>query len=72
MNFNIKDGMIEMQGFDIGNKILISDADEVTFSDCENGEYEKAKTIKVVMEVETLAEWLNDCDVLEELGLNVW
>lgn len=29
MNFNIKNGILEMQGFDIGNKILISDALEI-------------------------------------------
>ena len=33
MNYNIKNGILEMQGFDIGGKILISDACEVTFSD---------------------------------------
>ena len=51
MNYNIKNGILEMKGFDIGGKILISDACEVTFSDEENGEYEKAKEIKVIMEV---------------------
>lgn len=72
MNFNIKNGILEMQGFDIGNKILISDADEVTFSDREDGEYEKAKEIKVIIPVETLITWINEFDLLDELGINVW
>ena len=67
MNYNIKNGTLEMQGFDIGGEILISDACEVTFSDEENGEYKKAKEIKVFMEVETLRNWIEDYGLLNEI-----
>lgn len=67
MNYNIKNGILEMQGFDIGGKILISDACEVTFSNEETGEYEKAKEIKVFMEVETLRDWIKDYGLLDEI-----
>ena len=70
MNYNIKNGILEMQGFDIGGKILISDACEVTFSDEENGEYEKkSKRNKSFMEVETLRFWIKYYGLLDEIEL---
>ena len=54
MNYEIKNGLLKMQGFDIGNKILISDADEATFSNEENGTYTNAKEVEVIIEIETL------------------
>ena len=67
MKYDIKNGILKMQGFDIGNKILISDADEVSFSDKENGEYTKAKEIEVVMEIETLKAWVNEYGLLDDI-----
>lgn len=67
MKYDIKNGILEMQGFDIGGKILISDACEVTFSDEEYGAYEKAKKIKVIMEIETLKNWIEDYGLLDEI-----
>ena len=72
MKYDIKNGILEVQGFDVGGKILISDACEVTFSDEEYGTYEKAKEVKVIVEVETLRTWINEYDLLEEIGINVW
>lgn len=71
MDFEIKNGIVELPGFDIGNKILISDADQVTYE--ENGEQQDAKSIKVIIEIETLADFINEnCDELADLGINVW
>ena len=67
MKYDIENGIIEVQGFDIGGKILISDASEVTFSNKEDGVYEKAKEIKVVMEIETLRSWIEDYNLLDDI-----
>lgn len=69
MKYDIKNGLLIMQGFDIGGKILISDADEVTFSDEEYGTYEKAKEIKVIMEVETLKTWIEEYGLLDDIEI---
>ncbi|MGL5718072.1 MAG: hypothetical protein ACRCX2_34025 [Paraclostridium sp.] len=72
MNLEVKYGLIELPGFDIGGKVLISDADLVTF-DNDKGECIEAKSIKVVIEIEELADFINEnCDELSELGFNVW
>lgn len=69
MNYEIKNGLLKMQGFDIGNKILISDADEVTFSNEENGTYINAKEIEVIIEIETLKTWIEEYGLLDDIEI---
>lgn len=69
MNYEIKNGLLKMQGFDIGNKILISDADEVTFSNEENGTYTKAKEVEVIIEIETLKTWIEEYGLLDDIEI---
>lgn len=69
MNYEIKNGLLKMQGFDIGNKILISDADEVTFSNEENGTYTNAKEVEVIIEIETLKTWIEEYGLLDDIEI---
>lgn len=69
MNYEIKNGLLKMQGFDIGNKILISDADEVTFSNEENGTYTNAKEVEVIIEIETLKTWIEEYGLLDDIKI---
>lgn len=69
MNYEIKNELLKMQGFDIGNKILISDADEVTFSNEENGTYTKAKEVEVIIEIETLKTWIEEYGLLDDIEI---
>ena len=69
MNYEIKNGLLKMQGFDIGNKILISDADEVTFSNEENGTYTNAKEVEVIIEIETLKIWIEEYGLLDDIEI---
>nr|DAF37352.1 MAG TPA: hypothetical protein [Caudoviricetes sp.] len=69
MNYEIKNGLLKMQGFDIGNKILISDADEVTFSNEENGTYINAKEVEVIIEIETLKTWIEEYGLLDDIEI---
>lgn len=58
-----------MQGFDIGNKILISDADEVMFSNEENGTYTNAKEVEVIIDIETLKTWIEEYGLLDDIEI---
>ena len=69
MNYEIKNGLLKMQGFDIGNKILISDADEVTFSNEENGTYTNAKEVEAIIEIETLKTWIEEYGLLDDIEI---
>jgi hypothetical protein len=69
MNYEIKNGLLKMQGFDIGNKILISDADEVIFSNEENGTYTNAKEVEVIIEIETLKTWIEEYGLLDDIEI---
>lgn len=69
MNYEIKNGLLKMQGFDIGNKILISDADEVTFSNEENGTYTNAKEVEVIIKIETLKTWIEEYGLLDDIKI---
>ena len=69
MNYEIKNGLLKMQGFDIGNKILISDADEVTFSNEENGTYTNANEVEVIIEIETLKTWIEEYGLLDDIKI---
>lgn len=67
MIYDRENGILKMQGFDIGGQILISDACEITFSSKKDGPYEKAKEVKVIMEVETLKSWVEEHRLLDEI-----
>ena len=67
MNYKIESGYIEMQGFEIGNTILISGADEVTYSDSCTGKTKKAKQTKVILEVETFKTWIEEYGLLDDI-----
>lgn len=69
MNYEIKNGLLKMQGFDIGNKILISDADEVIFLNEENGTYTNAKEVEVIIEIETLKTWIEEYGLLDDIEI---
>ena len=69
MNYEIESGYIKMQGFEIGNKILISEADEVTYLNFDTGENEKSKQVEVVLEIETLKSWIEECGFLDDIRL---
>ena len=69
MNYEIKNGLLKMQGFDIGNKILISDEDEVTFSNEENVTYTNAKEVEVIIEIETLKTWIEEYGLLDDIEI---
>ena len=69
MNYEIKNGLLKMQGFDIGNKILISDADEVMFSNEENGTYTNAKEVEVIIDIETLKTWIEEYGLLDDIEI---
>ena len=69
MNYEIKNGFLKMQGFNIGNKILISDADEVIFSNEENGTYTNAKEVEVIIDIETLKTWIEEYGLLDDIEI---
>ena len=69
MKVDIENGLIEVSGFDIGGKILVSSADEVTVLNEETGEYEKTKSTKVVIQIEDLKSWIDDYGVLNEIDI---
>ena len=67
MNYDIVNGILEMSGFDIGGKILISGADEVSIKNNDTGKYEIAKEVRVIMEIETLKSWIEDYGLLDDI-----
>ena len=69
MNYEIKNGLLKMQGFDIGNKILISDADEVIIPNKENGTSANAKEVEVIIEIETLKTWIEEYGLLDDIEI---
>ena len=69
MKIDRENGLIEVSGFDIGNKILVSSADEVTVRNDDTGEYEKTKEIKVIIQIEDLKYWIEDYGLLDEIEL---
>jgi len=69
MKIDRENGLIEVSGFDIGGKILVSSADEVTVVNEETGEYQKTKGTKVIIQIEDLESWINDYGILDEIEL---
>lgn len=69
MNVEVTEEVLIMNGYKIGNKIMISDSDIVQVMNETTGEYEDVKPIVVTLDKETLQIWIEEYGILEELGI---
>lgn len=71
MNADVINGeILEMNGYKINDKIMISDADMVSVQNEETGEYEEIEPIKVLLDKETLQTWIEEYGILDDLGID--
>lgn len=70
MNVEVNKEVLIMNGFDIGNEIMISDADIVTVKNEKTKKYEEVKPIKVTLDKETLQTWIEEYGILDDLGID--
>lgn len=63
----------KLKGFKIGNEIVISDCDSMNLVN-DDGSKTKIEPVTVVLEHGLLKWWIEECGLLEELGVDatVW
>ena len=63
-----------LTGFKLGDDILISDSDHMYNFDEETGERKEVEKVRVIIEPSLLKFWIEECGLLEELGINgtIW
>lgn len=70
MTVEVNKEVLIMNGFNIGNEIMISDADMVTVNNEKTKKYEEVKPIKVTLDKETLQTWIEEYGILDDLGID--
>lgn len=72
MNVEVVEDVLIMNGFKVGNKIMISDADHVSVMNKDTGKYEESEPISVTLDKETLQMWIEEYGILDDLGIDVF
>lgn len=71
MNVEVTEETLIMNGFPVGDKIMISDADMVSVINKETGNFEDVEPIIVTLHKEILKTWIEEYGILDDLGINV-